>query len=224
VAVDGTREIATGGSYAYVATGSGLSVADFRNPTQPEVVGSMTASDPAGGILDAKVDSDHVYVGAETCAGESGGIRVFDVTDFDDPQQVAEIEAEDRNNGIFADTSHNFGVTSNRLYTAWYNAGTRVYDIILNDVVPIGPGHDLESLVLGPFERAAVVVDFSGHEGETLTVTNHLVGFRVIGRGPDGTEDPALDERGPKDVVRVDPGETVRIRPAVERRIGHQGV
>jgi FtsP/CotA-like multicopper oxidase with cupredoxin domain len=208
----------------------------------------------------------------------------------------------------------------------------------LNDVVPIGPGRDLESLVLGPFERAEVVVDFSGHEGETLTVTNdaafpfaggqggggdhggddghggggdsethlgeimqfrvmdpdhevvddsahpldlslpthpgyneqaaketrhmtmgmrmengltthvlngktfsdggvdakpqlgttevwelenntmhthpihlHLVEFRVIGRGPDGTEDPAPNERGPKDVVRVDPDETVRI-------------
>jgi len=205
----------------------------------------------------------------------------------------------------------------------------------LEDVVPIGPGRDLESLVLGPFERAEVVVDFSGHEGETFTVTNdaefpfsggqggdgshgghdgdadsgphlgdvmqfrvtdpghevvddsahprdlslpthpgydeqaaketrhmtmgmrmedgltthvlngktfsdegvdatpqlgttevwelenntmhthpihlHLVEFRVLGRGPDGTEDPAPNERGPKDVVRVDPGETVRI-------------
>lgn len=203
----------------------------------------------------------------------------------------------------------------------------------LEDVVPIGPGRDLESLVLGPFERAEVVVDFSGHEGETFTVTNdaefpfsggrsgdgghdghgggsdthlgdimqfrvidpdhevvddsvhprdlslpthpgyneqaaketrhmtmemrmengltthvlngktfsdegvdakpqlgttevwefenntmhthpihlHLVEFRVIGRGPDGTEDPSPNERGPKDVVRVDPDETVRI-------------
>lgn len=42
----------------------------------------------------------------------------------------------------------------------------------LEDAVPIGPGQDLESLVLGPFERAEVVVDFSGHEGETFTVTN----------------------------------------------------
>jgi len=205
----------------------------------------------------------------------------------------------------------------------------------LEDVVPIGPSQDLGSLVLGPFERAEVVVDFSGREGETFTVTNdaefpfsggqggesghgghdgdsdpdthlgeimqfrvtdpdhevvdhsahprdlslppnqgyneqaaketrqmtmgmrtenglpthvlngktfsdggvdakpqlgttevwefenntmhthpihlHLVEFRVIGRGPDGTEDPAPNERGPKDVVRVDPDETVRI-------------
>lgn len=39
----------------------------------------------------------------------------------------------------------------------------------------------------------------------------HLVEFRVIGRRPDGTAPPAPNERGPKDVVRVDPGETVGI-------------
>ena len=39
----------------------------------------------------------------------------------------------------------------------------------------------------------------------------HLVTFRVIGRGPDGTEPPDPNERGPKDTVRVDAGETVRI-------------
>ena len=39
----------------------------------------------------------------------------------------------------------------------------------------------------------------------------HLVTFRVVGREPDGIDDPLPNERGPKDVVRVDPGETVRI-------------
>lgn len=191
----------------------------------------------------------------------------------------------------------------------------------LESVVPIGPGGELDSLVLTPFERAEVVVDFSEYAGETLTVTNdaefpyqgensgsdleellqirvadpdeppadpsadpttldlpspelpdeddavevremtmsmtveddlvvhllndarmfdedsivrpelgtaeiwelenptgmthpihpHLVGFEVIGRGPDGTDDPYPNERGEKDTVRVDPGETVRI-------------
>jgi FtsP/CotA-like multicopper oxidase with cupredoxin domain len=42
----------------------------------------------------------------------------------------------------------------------------------LEDVVPIGPDGAMESLVLAPFERAEVVVDFSGHAGETFTVTN----------------------------------------------------
>lgn len=201
----------------------------------------------------------------------------------------------------------------------------------LEDVVSFGHDGDMESLVVAPFERAEVVVDFSGHEGETLTVTNdaafpyagraehggggddedhgtdlgellqfrvsdpgqdvaddsvdprtldlptqsgyqenavaetrhmtlemdmvdglpthmlngktyhdggehakpqlgttevwefdnrthhthpmhvHLVDFEVVGRGPDGTHEPLPNERGHKDTVRVDPGETVRI-------------
>lgn len=206
----------------------------------------------------------------------------------------------------------------------------------LEDVVSIGPDGDLDSLTIAPFERAEVIIDFSGYAGETFTVTNdaefpftggqdgnsedsghsghdeasaadlneimqfrvtepdyevtddsthpqaldlpthpgynpvaaketrrmtmgmrmenglpthvlngktfhdggaetkpqlgtteiwelendtihthpihlHLVEFRVLGRGPDGTDDPLPNERGPKDVVRVNPGETVRI-------------
>jgi len=209
----------------------------------------------------------------------------------------------------------------------------------LEDVIAIGPGGDLASLTLAPFERAEIVVDFSGHAGETFTVTNgaefpftggqdtdgghdgdgghdednpasaghldevmqfrvidpghevtddsahprrldlptdsgynvaaatetrhmtmgmrtedglrthvlngktfddagidakpqlgttevwelenntmhthpihlHLATFRIIGRGPAGTDDPLPNERGQKDVVRVNPGETVRI-------------
>jgi len=191
----------------------------------------------------------------------------------------------------------------------------------LDDVVEVGPGGDLDTLLVAPFERADVVVDFADHAGETFVLTNdagfpfegetggsglgelvqfrvtdpgqqpsdpstppanldlpgddlpdgtdaantrqmtmgmtmdendlhkhllnggeffepvqirpelgsvevweltndtghthpihlHLVQFRVIGRGPDGTDDPLPNERGGKDVVRVDPGETVRI-------------
>jgi hypothetical protein len=134
--------------YAYLAYwDAGTRVLDVSDPAEPVEVSSFGETEDAdkgddgnpwdrvysspgnAHYVQPSPDGDHVYVGAETYAGESGGIRVFDVTDFDSPQQVAEIEAEDRNNGIFADTSHNFDVTSNRLYTAWYNAGTRVYDI-----------------------------------------------------------------------------------------------
>jgi spore coat protein A len=41
----------------------------------------------------------------------------------------------------------------------------------LENAVAVGPGGDLESLTLAPFERAEVVVDFSGYAGETFTVT-----------------------------------------------------
>ncbi|NIC00906.1 hypothetical protein [Halobacterium sp. R2-5] len=134
--------------YAYLAYwDAGTRVLDVSDPAKPVEVSSFGETEDAdkgdegnpwdrvysspgnAHYVQPSPDGDHVYVGAETYAGESGGIRVFDVTDFDDPQQVAEIEAEDRNDGIFADTSHNFDVTSNRLYTSWYNAGTRVYDI-----------------------------------------------------------------------------------------------
>ena len=42
----------------------------------------------------------------------------------------------------------------------------------LERVVPIGPEGDLDSLLLGAFERGDVLVDFSDHAGETFTVTN----------------------------------------------------
>lgn len=42
----------------------------------------------------------------------------------------------------------------------------------LDEVVSIGHGEDMESLVIAPFERAEIIVDFSGYAGETLTVTN----------------------------------------------------
>ena len=42
----------------------------------------------------------------------------------------------------------------------------------LRRVVPVGPDGDLESLLLAPFERGDVIVDFSDHAGETFTVTN----------------------------------------------------
>ena len=43
----------------------------------------------------------------------------------------------------------------------------------LDEVVSIGPGDDLESLLLSTLERADIVVDFSGHAGETFTLVNH---------------------------------------------------
>ncbi|MFD1513720.1 multicopper oxidase family protein [Halomarina rubra] len=49
----------------------------------------------------------------------------------------------------------------------------------------------------------------TGHHSHPIHM--HLVTFDIVGRGPDGTHPPAPTERGPKDIVRVDPGETVRI-------------
>ncbi|MWG35650.1 multicopper oxidase family protein [Halomarina oriensis] len=49
----------------------------------------------------------------------------------------------------------------------------------------------------------------TGHHSHPIHM--HLVTFDIVGRGHHGMEAPAPNERGPKDIVRVDPGETVRI-------------
>lgn len=80
----------------------------------------------------------------------------------------------------------------------------------LESMVPIGPGGDLESLVLAPFERGEVVVDFSRHAGETFTLRNDagfpfegetngsdladLLQFRVTNSAEE-SEDPSADPR-----------------------------
>jgi len=58
----------------------------------------------------------------------------------------------------------------------------------------------------------------TGHHSHPIHL--HLVNFEIIGRGPDGTHEPAPNERGPKDIVRVDPGETTRILVKFENYTG----
>lgn len=147
------HDVYTQGDYSYLAYwDAGTRVLDVSDPANPVEVSAFGEapdadedvpndfSDPAfvqrvyglegnAHYVQPSPDGNHVYVGAETYIGESGGIKVFDVTDFDDPEQVARIAAKDRNDSVFADTSHNFDVTNNRLYTSWYQGGARVYDI-----------------------------------------------------------------------------------------------
>lgn len=81
-------------------------------------------------------DGDYVFVNAETYprllmddpdTEDYGGIRIYDVTDFDDPELVARIDPPEEPNVMR--TSHNFTVTANRLDSAWYGGGVRVHDI-----------------------------------------------------------------------------------------------
>lgn len=83
-AVAGSLEVSTQGDHAYVATGDGLAVVDWADPTRPELVGSMTAADPAGGILDAKVDGD--LAGLASNGGP--GVTLVDVSDPTDPTEI----------------------------------------------------------------------------------------------------------------------------------------
>jgi laccase len=68
-----------------------------------------------------------------------------------------------------------------------------------------------EDAVVKPQLGTTEVWELENRTGHTHPIHLHLVGFEVLGRGPDGTEEPDPNERGEKDVVRVDPDETVRI-------------
>jgi hypothetical protein len=92
---DNAMEVVTQGNYAYIATGRGMAIVDWRNPGRPELVADIEASDPdeiggddegaVGGVLDVKVDGD-VAVMAHN-GGE--GITTVDVSDPENPEGLA---------------------------------------------------------------------------------------------------------------------------------------
>ncbi|WP_254767282.1 multicopper oxidase family protein [Salinilacihabitans rarus] len=69
----------------------------------------------------------------------------------------------------------------------------------LEDVVTISPHGDMDSLVLAPFERAEVVVDFSEYAGETFTVTNDATFPYEGGTGHDDHDDDGGMDHGDDD-------------------------
>lgn len=104
-----------------------------------DIVAYLTAPGNAH-YVQPSPDGDHVFVGAETFpkdvgvsnpgVNDYGGIRVFDTTDLENPVELTRIDPpvidEDDTGKLF--TSHNFDVTSNRLYSSWYHGGVHVYD------------------------------------------------------------------------------------------------
>lgn len=68
-----------------------------------------------------------------------------------------------------------------------------------------------EEAIVRPQLGSTEIWELQNNTGGAHPIHLHLVTFRVIGRGPDGTDAPDPNERGHKDTVRVEPGETVRI-------------
>jgi hypothetical protein len=102
--VDNSHEVVTDGKYAYVATGDGMGVVDWRNPGRPEVVATLDAEGPAGDILDAKVDGDLVSL-----ASNGGpGITLVDVNDPTDPEEITFFDAghDVHNNFLYEDHAY----------------------------------------------------------------------------------------------------------------------
>jgi len=133
---------------------AGVVVADVSDPTDPTLVtqfGDVPGADtpqpdpfpieryltlPGNAhYVQPAPDGDHVYVGAETFPGDFvenpdnddyGGIRVFDITDTDDPRRIARIEPPEIDGFR---TAHNFDVTNNRLHASWYAGGVTIHDV-----------------------------------------------------------------------------------------------
>jgi hypothetical protein len=103
-AVDNSHEVVTEGNHAYVATGSGMGVVDWRNPGRPEVVASLEANDPAGEILDVKVDGDL----ASLASNGGPGITLVDVSDPANPEEITFFDAghDVHNNFLYEDHAY----------------------------------------------------------------------------------------------------------------------
>lgn len=76
-----------------------------------------------------------------------------------------------------------------------------------------GFGFGDEEAIFEPHLGTSEVWELENTTPHAHSIHLHLVTFEVVGRGPDGTDEPDPNERGPKDTVRVGPEETVRIVP-----------
>lgn len=124
-AVDGALEVSTQGNYAYVATGDGLAVVDWQDPTGPELAGSMTASDPAGSILDVKVEGDLVSL-----ASNGGpGITLVDVTNPADPTEVGFVDVGHHIHNNFLAEGYAYLTVNESGEAAFSEARTTIVDV-----------------------------------------------------------------------------------------------
>ncbi|WP_396612143.1 LVIVD repeat-containing protein [Haloferax sp. S1W] len=84
-AVDGALEVVTQKNFAYVATGGGLAVVDWRNKLKPSVEVEMDV--PGGGVADVKVDGDLLAISSQVGSTPSDiGTHFYDISDPTDPQ------------------------------------------------------------------------------------------------------------------------------------------
>jgi len=64
--------------------------------------------------------------------GGAGGIYLYDVTDKQNAEKVAEIEPPEayaQGRGSYFTTSHNCEIVGDRLYTSWYFGGVKLHDV-----------------------------------------------------------------------------------------------
>jgi hypothetical protein len=115
--------------YAYLSYwDDGLVIVDIGagthggTPTEPVFVSSI--SYPAGNTHVAWRDRDYVFIGDEigTADGMRGYIHVIDVSDIDNPREVAKYDLPEAG-------AHNVWVEDETLYVAYYQGGVRIIDV-----------------------------------------------------------------------------------------------
>ncbi len=114
------------GRYAYVSYwDDGLVILDVGAGThggtalEPQFVSRVSYD--MGNTHTAWREGDYVFVGDEL-PGPSGYIHVFDVSDIENPAEVAKYDVPEAG-------AHNIWVENGTLYVAYYNGGLRIVDV-----------------------------------------------------------------------------------------------
>ena len=128
---------------------------DVSDPTAPELIARIRGADPSAvaerdraNVLEppgndhyVTVDEDGTLLGVgveswdatpDRPGGGPGRIHLYDVSTPTDPREVATItppRADDETRGGTWTTAHNFELSNDRLYSAWYRGGVRVFDL-----------------------------------------------------------------------------------------------
>lgn len=90
----------------------------------PAILGSVAIGSTTNHSTWTNESGEYLYSARETTNGD---VRVYDVRNPAQPLLIRSVKAADLN--INAITPHNPVVMGNKLYVAWYQAGTQVFDI-----------------------------------------------------------------------------------------------
>jgi hypothetical protein len=116
------------GTRAYFSAffNSKVDIYDFTNLAgqAPALVGSVNIGSTTNHSSWTNETGEYLYTARETTNGD---VRVYDVRNPAAPLLIRSVKAGDLN--INAITPHNPVVMGNKLYVAWYQAGTQVFDI-----------------------------------------------------------------------------------------------
>ena len=134
-AADGAAEVVTQKNHAYVATGDGMAIVDWRNPGRPELVADIEASEPqeiggddegsVGGILDVKVDGDL----AAMAHNGGTGVTTVDVSDPANPEELAFHDAEHGIHNAFLEDGYAYLTVNESDENVFSEARTDIVDV-----------------------------------------------------------------------------------------------